>query len=279
MSLFFGDYNFSLFYILLIILTKIIAYFNSSFKYTVKNYVGKMTIGLVILAIFSSLGYLIPKINPILYDTQLLNIDIKIFGTNLVLWVSENIKNRILIEWFQINYLLYFFFVFGIILYMIINKKNENNIEFVIFSITFSYLISYTGYIIFPALGPRDPSEEIELAKKLIVIYSNKIEGIFFTPYIRELLNTLEKIKVNAFPSGHTMLTLVALSHYKKYANKLFYFLLPIGISIILATIICRYHYGIDVIAGIFCFIIVKITEKKIFNLMLKLKKLINQIA
>jgi len=275
-SLLYTQFFFVLIYIIAILFVKFLSYISSSSNYILRNYVGKFFLSFVVTFIFSSLGYLIPKINPILYDRVLLNIDKYIFGVNPVVWIAENLAKPFLIEWFQINYFFYFFFVILIAIILIIKNK-ESDADFVIFSICFGFLVSYIGYIVFPALGPRDPTEEIELASDLLVVYPEKIQGIFFTTYLRNILVSLEKIKMNAFPSGHTMLTLLALSHYKKYTPNLFYFMLPVGISIILATLFCRYHYFIDVVAGIVLFILIKIIEKKVYVKILSFKQFLSK--
>ena len=76
------------------------------------------------------------------------------------------------------------------------------------------------------------------------------LKGLWITKYLQNLLNTLENVQRDAFPSGHTAMTLLTMYFAKKYAKKYFYILLVIGSSLIFATIYLRYHYVIDVIAG-----------------------------
>ena len=68
---------------------------------------------------------------------------------------------------------------------------------------------------------------------------------------ISQTINRLENTKLDAFPSGHTMITTAVLIVAWRRFRKLFWFLLPVAILLILSTMYCRYHYLVDVLAGI----------------------------
>jgi membrane-associated phospholipid phosphatase len=53
------------------------------------------------------------------------------------------------------------------------------------------------------------------------------------------------------FPSGHTMIAAAVLIVAFRRARRLFWFLLPVGIGLIVSTVYCRYHYLVDVLAGL----------------------------
>jgi membrane-associated phospholipid phosphatase len=64
------------------------------------------------------------------------------------------------------------------------------------------------------------------------------------------MLDSFEGITRDCFPSGHTELTVLVLYYARKFDRRIFWWLLPFGIGIVLSTVYLRYHYVIDVIAG-----------------------------
>ncbi len=68
--------------------------------------------------------------------------------------------------------------------------------------------------------------------------------------HLQNLLNRLEGIKRDAFPSGHTGITVLVLYLSYKYKRWFFWLALPVVSALIFATVYCRYHYVVDVIAG-----------------------------
>ena len=229
------------------------------------NFLGKIfLISLISLEIFSSQQALIPHINPTLYDQALMSLDIQLFGYNPVLWVAENLNNPWLTEWLQLSYVSYFFFVYLVVV-ISYTKEVDPEVNFAVFSIIFCFLLSYAGYFIIPAYGPRDVVDEPALRHLLYLTYPENLPSFGLAPHLRELLNNLERLKINAFPSGHTALTLLALRHFFRFSKKLFFYLLPLGLSIIAATIYCRYHYVMDLIGGVALFLFVCLIDRRVF--------------
>ena len=65
-------------------------------------------------------------------------------------------------------------------------------------------------------------------------------------------LNNLENTKTDAFPSGHTAIALLSLYYAWKFREKTYTtVLVPSVLALILSTVYLRYHYVIDVIAGV----------------------------
>ena len=68
---------------------------------------------------------------------------------------------------------------------------------------------------------------------------------------IASTINQLERTKFDVFPSGHTMITTSVLIFAFRHDRKVFWFLLPVGVGLIFSTVYCRYHYAVDVLAGL----------------------------
>ncbi|WP_204365740.1 phosphatase PAP2 family protein [Thermodesulfovibrio yellowstonii] len=193
-----------------------------------------------VLIAFDTVGELTPYINPRDIDEILLKLDYSILGFYPYVYL-EKIANPFFTELMQISYCVYYILPFLIGVYLI---KNGNKKEFyrALFIVLFCYYLSYIGYMIFPALGPR---------YSIPHMFHNDLSGLFLADRIKDFLNSLEGIKRDAFPSGHVGISLVVLFLMLKYSRKLFWLSLIPVLFLIVSTIYCRYHYFTDVLGGI----------------------------
>ena len=68
---------------------------------------------------------------------------------------------------------------------------------------------------------------------------------------IVELLENKAMLHGGAFPSAHCSAATVMLILSYKYDKKLYFLILPIIITLYISTMYGRYHYPLDVLAGI----------------------------
>lgn len=193
---------------------------------------------LFVILIYESLGDLIQHLHPDI-DPWLIRIDFFIFGVHPTVWMEQWV-----IPWFtdlmSFAYVSYYFLplIFVVTLYLK-DRMQEFNIS--IFVLTFGYYISFIGYILFPAIGPR---------YTLTHLQSVPLEGSLLTDLVRDVLNALEHNKRDCMPSGHTQIVLMVLYLTYRYKRFLFYLFFPIVCGLILSTVYLRYHYVIDLFAG-----------------------------
>ncbi len=193
---------------------------------------------LFVVLIYESLGDLIHYLQPDI-DPLLIQIDFSIFGVHPTLWME-----RWIVPWFtdlmSLAYISYYFIpvIFIAVLYL---KDRMTAFHQSVFVLAFGYYVSFIGYILFPAIGPRFT---------LTHLYSVPLEGSFITDFVRDALNFLEHNKRDCLPSGHTQMVLMALFLAHRYERFLFYLFLPIICALILSTIYLRYHYVIDLFVG-----------------------------
>ena len=192
-----------------------------------------------ILAIFDSLEWLVHYVNPKDIDPLLIRLDYMIFGNHPTV-ILEKIMNPFLTDVLQLAYSLYYFVPIGYGAVLLLNNQKE---EFnrSLFLILFCFYLSYLGYILFPALGPRFYLNDLQ---------TTGLQGYALAEPLQNLLNRLEGIKRDAFPSGHTGITVLVLYLSYKYKRWFFWLALPVVSALIFATVYCRYHYVVDVIAG-----------------------------
>jgi membrane-associated phospholipid phosphatase len=142
--------------------------------------------------------------------------------------------------------------VYGLELYL---WKRYKEFKYTIFIVFFSFYFSYLLYFIFPANGPRFHLHDFSSI-------SRELPGIFFTDYIREFLNFGESIpggvpnpqdyvQRDAMPSLHIITAFLIMYLSFKFRSKSFYFYLPFVFLMAIATIYLRYHYVVDIAAGI----------------------------
>lgn len=193
-----------------------------------------------VLIIFDSLGLIVHNINPQDIDYLLIRIDYVVFGCYPTIFM-ERIMNPFLTDILQVAYSTYYFLpvILGVVLK--IKKKNE---EFgkSLFLILLCFYLSYVGYILFPALGPRYAMEHL---------HDKTLGGFLVSKPIQDVLNLLEGVKRDAFPSGHTGIALTVLFLAYRYERLLFWIMLPAVTLLIFATVYLRYHYAVDVIGGV----------------------------
>jgi membrane-associated phospholipid phosphatase len=104
-----------------------------------------------------------------------------------------------------------------------------------------TFLVSFAGYFVVPAYGPRTT-----IAHQRYESLPGRVGD-----EVREKLDQWEKTKTDAFPSGHTMVTLAVLFCARRRNWTLYNILLPLGSLLIAATVLLTYHYVIDVLAAV----------------------------
>lgn len=192
-----------------------------------------------IMIVFDSLGELVHYVNPEDIDGTLIRLDYIIFNGYPTV-ILEKIMNPILTDVMQLAYTTYYFIpiIFGIILLL---KKQRGEFNKTLFLVLSCFYLSFIGYILMPAVGPRFTIDHLQ---------NVKLQGLLITEPIQDVLNILEGVKRDAFPSGHTAIPLVILYCAYRFKRISFWLLLPIVAALIFSTVYCRYHYVVDVIAG-----------------------------
>ena len=200
-------------------------------------------------AIFSELGLLVEYVHPVNFNTALMRIDLAIFGGHPCVML-ERIAFPVLTDFLQLMYASYYFLplVVPVILWRARRYREFRVATAVLAAAFFS---SYIGYFAVPATAPRFiPEIQAEHA-------TEDVEGVFITPVIRPVIDGLEPLQFDCFPSGHTEIALVSMLLAFFFTRRAFWVMLPIVVSLIFSTVYLRYHYAIDVFAGILLAVIV----------------------
>jgi len=192
-----------------------------------------------VLVIFDSLEWLVHYVNPEDIDSILIRLDYMIFNNHPTV-LLEKITNPLLTDLLQLAYSTYYFIPISFGVVLLLNDQREK-FDRTLFLILFCFYLSYIGYILMPALGPRFTINHLQTAE---------LQGFIVAEPIQKFLNRLEGIKRDAFPSGHTAITLLVLYLAYRFERSYFWIFLPIVSALIFSTVYCRYHYVVDIIAG-----------------------------
>lgn len=195
---------------------------------------------IAVLVIFDSLGLIVHSINPQDRDYLLIRLDYLLFGGYPTIFL-EKFLNPFITDLLQIAYSTYYFLPVALGVALKLKGKREE-FERSLFLILFCFYLSYVGYILVPAVGPRYAMEHLQ---------SQGVDGFLMARPIQDLLNLLEGVKRDAFPSGHTGIALTVLVLAYRYAREVFRWMLLPVLLLIVATVYCRYHYVVDVIGGV----------------------------
>jgi membrane-associated phospholipid phosphatase len=198
---------------------------------------------ILVLFAYENLGNLVRFINPHDVDPILKKADEFIFGgVNPTLWL-ERFTNPVLSEIFHSFYTSYYPFlpILGFVLYA---GRDYEKFRNVMLSVTLGFYLGYIGYMLMPTVGPRFYMADM---------FTKTVQGTtMVSERVAHMLNALESTRRDCFPSLHTAITVIVTAYAFRYRRSLFWFLFPVNIGIIIATVYLRYHYVVDVIAGLF---------------------------
>ncbi len=185
-------------------------------------------------------------------DHIFIAVDRMIFGTDPTAWIMR-FATPALTEILQIAYVSYYFLMLalGIELY---RRSDRGAFTLVMFAMLYGFFLSYVGYILFPAVGPRFTLHEFGAL-------NSELPGLWLTTPIRDFINAGESIpkdavnalalaQRDAFPSGHTQMTLIVMYYATVFSIRSRFVVYVLGTLLIISTVYLRYHYVIDVIGG-----------------------------
>ena len=191
----------------------------------------------LVVGAFSALGAIIPHLSPETRDAALARIDIDWFGSDPTRWFDG--MPTWLGSILQYAYTSYYF-LFIAVAAVALRRRRQRTYLVGAAVVTGCLFTTYIGYYLVPAYGPRT-----------YYAYDTALSLGPVATAIHDTLNALEKIKLNAFPSGHTALSVVCVLILFRLRSPLAgWSVLPVC-GLIVSTVALRYHYLVDVVAGL----------------------------
>ncbi len=185
-------------------------------------------------------------------DAQLWAIDKALFfGHDPHAWM-ESIIHPALSEWLAATYVSYTF-LYPITLGAIYAKRDAKPFREVAFAVSFALACGYITYTFVPAQGP------------LFTLPHHVSLDFYYLGFVKEELMDRTRVPRDCFPSLHTCMSFVLFYYAMKHVRKLGWAIAPIVLSIPFACVYLRYHYVIDVLAGLALCAITVAVQRKIF--------------
>jgi membrane-associated phospholipid phosphatase len=222
----------------------------------------------MIVTTYKQIYLLVPAVRPGLYDEVLIAADRLLFGGAPSVYLYR-FASPLLTEFLQISYVT--FYLLPLLLAVALLRKNRPAaFDYTTFSVMYGFFLSYMGYFIFPAVGPRFTLHDF-------YAINTELPGLFLTNAIREFVNAgagassahpdaASLVQRDVFPSGHTLVTLVSIYLAIRFRTRTRFVLIPVGLLLIFSTVYLRYHYVVDVIGGFFFFGLTMSTGRLIFD-------------
>lgn len=180
---------------------------------------------------------LVPALQRPLADASLLAIDRALFGETPAVrfdlahhpWAAELLSSA---------YLTYQPYLHVCLLWALVDPlERAPRLARLVFT---TLIVGYVGYLLVPAVGPF---------ASLPAFVEHPLAG---GPIARLNLDIVKQggAVYDVFPSLHTAVTLVLLWHDRAYAPRRFWVMLPVASALLASTVLLRFHYAIDVVAG-----------------------------
>ena len=205
------------------------------------------------------------------YDDVLIAADRWLFGGDPTHWLM-NIRCPVVTEILQIAYTL-FYALFVLVGWELYRSDDKRMFHYFMFACVYGFYLSYAGYFLLPAIGPRFTLHSFAALDK-------DLPGLFLTPYLRWFVNfggsvpmgvpdsvAIAGTQRDVFPSGHTMMTLVVMYFCLRYRFRVRWFVVITGVLLILATVYERYHYVVDLVGGAVFAVICTTTTPALYRL------------
>lgn len=203
-----------------------------------------------LLLFFDNLGPFVLATSAVDRDPILVAADRLLFLGSDPTRLLEPVVGTLLLEVLTVCYALYYFhpIVLGTLLWRDDLREGTPGRRFprYVFRMLLVFYVSYAGYFLVPAIGPR-----------WTVPHGAPLPRGPVARAIDATLDRLETNRRNCFPSGHTMVTVAVLAEAARRSRKTFLGFLPLGVGLVLATVAGRYHYVVDVMAGLVLVVVV----------------------
>ncbi len=220
----------------------------------------------IVLFVFKEIYLMVRPIHPVDYDWLLIAADHWLFGVNPTQWLAQ-FATPVLTEVLQISYFSYYllFILLGVELY---RRFPIEEFDHGAFMIVYGFYLSYLGYFLLPAIGPRFTLHDFYAINR-------ELPGLWLTPWMRDFINAGESISFSmanaaqfvqrdVFPSGHTQMTLLVAWLAFKYRIPTRWLIAVLTTLLIIATVYLRYHYVVDLMGGAAFFALTIWSGKKI---------------
>lgn len=194
---------------------------------------------------FSHLQYILPTARSVRLDAEIYAFDKLVFGVEPA-EVFDRFVTTSTVEWFSFFYFGYFFILAVHIFPFMFAVKNVRLVAELSFGIVTLFCVGHLLYIVVPGYGPYQH-----------LSFTNELDGPTWWRLVRAAVDAGEvSARTDIFPSLHTaaptFLALFGLRHRRLWPFRVTWIPMALFASqIVISTMFLRWHYLVDVIAGL----------------------------
>jgi hypothetical protein len=208
-------------------------------------------VGLIgtVVGSFLQLHVILPAVSERLVDGSIYAIDLALFGFEPAMSWDRFVTPQTT-EWFSFFYYSYFFILCAYLLPMAAFERRLRILTELSVGLLFVVCVGHALYLAVPGLGPH---------AYLRGQFSHELSGGFWWPTVKSAVDSVAGgggSRTDIFPSLHTACpTFLTLFSFRNRAHRPYRYVWPVTgfftSQIILATMFLRWHYLLDVIAGL----------------------------
>ncbi len=188
-------------------------------------------------------------------DPFFIQLDERIFGAQPSLTWMQSLPFWPVSEILYFSYFSYYIMIGGVGLALLL--RNRRQFFHFISIVSFVFYVCYLIYIFTPVMGPRIFQRVIngyELPAEFqpggnLEIPTTIQAGLFFR--IMVWIYEVFEAPGAAFPSSHVAVALTTVYFSFRYLRPIRFLHLIVALLLCLSTVYCRYHYVVDVVAGV----------------------------
>lgn len=188
---------------------------------------------------------MLPLLNPASLDNVLHGLGITLFGAEPAL-VLDRVVSNLTTEWFAFFYFGYFFVLAVHVIPILFMVRSQRLLGEFTFGMLYLFCIGHTLYVLVPGYGPYHA---------IATEFQNTLPNGLWLDVVMQTVDEGGALK-DIFPSLHTAAPLfIALFSFRHRALIPFRYTWPVvlffSLNIIVATMFLRWHWIIDVVAGL----------------------------
>ncbi len=189
-------------------------------------------------------------------DPQVAQWEQHLFGCQPSVLFMEKLPWLVVSEMFYASYFSYYVMIAGVGLALFLRSRQQ--FFHYVSVVSFLFYVCYLIYICLPVIGSRVFFRQVDgyilpaATQQLAVTdaYPQAVQtGVFF--HIMKWVYHVFEAPGAAFPSSHVAVALCTVFFSFRYLPRIRYVHLAVAVLLCLSTVYCRYHYVVDVLAGL----------------------------
>jgi len=200
-------------------------------------------------------GELHHMLYPGFLDPVIIRLEQAVFGFQPSLAFMDHLPYLAVSELLYAAYFTYYLMIVGIGLALFL--RNREQFFHYVSVVSFVFYICYLIYLFLPVMGPRsfyrDPADYLlpsEVQPVHVPPFPEAVKAGLFYQIMAFIYRTLESPGA-AFPSSHVAVAVTTVWFSFRYLRRIRYLHLGDAVLLCLSTVYCRYHYAVDVVAGL----------------------------